>query len=115
MTGGSILISFSKPFEEQSSESGESGKSEFSIHIFIVDNFVNKVVSPRTGGSSSHIREGKDNSFPMARKFCGSCFEVKPELANERFSLVEVSSEDVGGIGFEFLINDNRWCRQWWQ
>src|SRR6202453_1704707 len=118
MTGSSVLVSFSEPFNKQSCKVSETEKSEFSIHIVIVNDFVNKIVGPRTGGSFSHIREGKDNSFPMIRKFRGSCFEVKPELVNEWFSLVEVSSEDVRGIGFELLINSDWWCRRcrrrWW-
>src|ERR1700677_2860272 len=104
MMSGSVLVSFSKTFKEKSSKLGESDKSEFSIHIVIVDHFVNKVVGPRTSSSSFYIREGKDNSFPRTRKFCGSCFEIKPELVNERFGLVEVSSENVGGIGLELLV-----------
>src|ERR1700677_3626374 len=117
MTGSSVLVSFSEPFNKQSCKVSETEKSEFSIHIVIVNDFVDKIVSPRTGGSSSHIREGKDNSLPRTRKFCGSCFEIKPELVNKQFSLVEVSSEDVGGFGFELLFNNNWWCRwwRWWQ
>src|ERR1700677_4708296 len=114
MMGGSVLVSFSEHFDEQGCEVGESEKSEISVHVIIIDNFINQIVGPRIGSSSSHVREGKDNSFPRGRKFCGSCFKIKPELANERFGLVEVSSENIRGIGFELLVNNDRWCRRCW-
>src|ERR1700677_1610317 len=76
--------------------------------------FIDQIVGPRTGGSSSHIGEGK-NEFPLYRGgLWTSCFEVQPELADERFRLVAISGVDIRNIGFGLLFNDDRcWqCRQ---
>src|ERR1700677_4205484 len=81
------------------------------IHVVIIVDFIDKIVGPRTGGSSSHIGEGK-NDFPLNRgELWTSCFEVKPELADEWFRLVAISGVDVGNIGFRLLFNDDR-CRR---
>src|ERR1700677_3490570 len=103
VTGGCVFVSFSETLHESGSEFGEGLKSELTIHVIVVVDFIDEIVGPRTGGSSSHIREGK-NDFPLSRReFWTSCFEVKPKLADERFRLVAISGVDVGNIGFRFL------------
>src|ERR1700677_3346355 len=100
VTGGCVFISFSETLHESGSEFGEGSKMELTIHVIVVVDFINKIVSPRTGGSSSHIGEGK-NDFPFNRgKLWAPCFKVKPELADERFRLVAISGINVGNIGF---------------
>src|SRR6202453_822018 len=76
VTGGCIFVSFSKTLHEGGSEFREGSKTELTIHVIVVVDFIDKVVSPRTGGSSSHIEEGK-NDFPLNRgELWTSCFEV---------------------------------------
>src|ERR1700677_2565897 len=111
VTGGCVFISFSETLHESGSKFRKGSKSELTIHVVVVMDFINKIVGPGTGGSSSHIREGKNN-FPLNRReFWTPCFKVKPKLADEWFRLVAISGIDIGNIGFGLLFN-NDWCRR---
>src|ERR1700677_4128905 len=108
VTGGCIFVSFSETLHESGSEFGEGLKSELTIHVVVVKDFIDDIVSPRTGVSSSHIGEGENNFLLCRRELWTSCFEVQPELADERLCLVAVSGIDIGNIGFRLLF-DNDW------
>src|ERR1700677_1989998 len=108
VTDGCVFISFSETLHESGSKFGKGSKSELTIHVVVVMDFIDKIVGPRTSGSSSHIREGK-NDFPLNRReFWTPCFEVKPELADEWFRLVAISGVDIRNIGFRLLFNNDR-------
>src|ERR1700677_2525204 len=107
VTGGCVFISFSETLHESGSEFRKDSKSELTIHVVVVVDFIDEIVGPRTSGSSSHIGEGKNN-FPLSRrKLWTPCFKVKPELANERFFLVTIPGVDIGNIGFRLLFNND--------
>src|SRR5271154_1095787 len=110
--GGCIFVSFSETLDESGSEFGKGSISELTIHVVVVKDFIDDIVSPRTGGSSSHIGEGKNDFFLCRREFWTSCFKVQPELADERLCLVAVSGIDVGDIGFRLLFNHDWRCRR---
>src|ERR1700677_4843882 len=108
--GGCIFVSFSEMLHESGSEFREGSISKLTIHVVVVKDFINDIVGPRTGGSSSHIGEGENNFLLCRREFQTSGFEVQPELADERLCLVAVSSIDVGDIGFRLLFDNDWWC-----
>src|ERR1700677_4944581 len=109
--GGCVFVSFSETFHESGSKFGKGSKTELMIHVVVVMDFVDEIVGPRTGGSSSHIGEGKNDFSFRRREFWTPCFEVEPELADEWFWFVVISGIDVGNIGFGLLFN-NDWCRR---
>src|ERR1700677_427923 len=109
---GGVFVSLSESFHESGNEQGEGQKTEITIHVIIIVNFINKIVGPRTGGSSSHIGEGKNDFPPYRGELWTSCFEVQPELADERFGLVTISGVSVGNIGLGLLFNDDRCWRR---
>src|SRR6202453_3972783 len=105
---GGVFVSLSESFHESGNEQGEGQKTEITIHVIVIVYFINKIVGPRTGGSSSHIGEGK-NDFPLyGGELWTSCFEIQPEFVDERFHLVAISGVDIGNIGFGLLFNDDR-------
>src|ERR1700677_5268201 len=109
VTCGSVFVSFSESFHESGNEQGEGQKTEITIHVIVIVNFINKVIGPRTGGSSSPIREGKNDFPPYRGELWTSCLKVQPELADERLRLVAISSVGVGNVGLGLLFNDD-WC-----
>src|SRR5271154_2091839 len=105
--GSCIFVSFSETLHESGSEFRKRSKSELTIHVVVVKDFIDDIVGPRTGGSSSHIGEGENDFLLCRREFWTSRFEVQPELMNERLCLVAVSGIDVGDIGFRLLFNND--------
>src|ERR1700677_4293093 len=95
MTGGCVFVSFSETLHESGSELGESSISELTIHVVVVMDFIDDIVGPRTGGSSSHIGEGKNDFSLSRREFWIPCFEVEPELVDKQFCLVAISGVDI--------------------
>ena len=76
MTGSCILVSLTESFQEKASERGVSREHEQAVHVVVIRDLVNDMVGPRASGSSSHIREGK-NDFLLCRwELWTSCFEV---------------------------------------
>ena len=65
------------------------------------------MVGPRASSSSSHVREGKDNSAPLSREFGVVRFKIEHELAKEGFRFRNVSGIIVQNLRFEFLILNN--------
>src|ERR1700677_567721 len=83
--GSCVFVSFSETLHESGSEFGEGSIFELTIHVIVVMDFIDDIVGPRTGGSSSYIGEGEDD-FPLCgREFRTPSFEVEPELADEWF------------------------------
>src|ERR1700677_759303 len=109
---GGVFVSFSESFHECGNEQGEGKKAEITIHVIVIVNLVNKVVGPRTGGSSSHIGEGKNDFPPYGGELWTSCFEVQPELVDEGFRLVAISCVGIGNISLGLLFNDDRCSRR---
>src|ERR1700677_4386188 len=112
VTSGGVFVSFSKTFHESGNELGEGQKTEITIHVIVIVNFINEIVGPRTGGSSSHIGEGKNDFPPYRGEFWTSCFEVQPELTDKWFRLVAISCVGIGNISLGFLFNDDRCSRR---
>src|ERR1700677_40206 len=110
--GGCIFVSFSETLHKSGSEFGEGSIPELTIHVVVVKDFIDDIVGPRTGGSSSHIGEGEDDFLLCRREFRTSCFEVQQELADERLCLVAVSGIYVGDIGFRLLFDNDWWCQR---
>src|ERR1700677_1771312 len=91
MMGGSIFISFTESFQEEARERGKSGEHERAVHVVVISDFINDMIGPRASGSSSHVREGKNDFFPLSGKFSVTRFKVKFQLSKESFCSFKVS------------------------
>src|SRR6202453_3878514 len=101
MTGGSIFISFTESFQEEVSERGKGGEHERVVHVVVISDFINDMIGPRASGSSSHVREGKNDFFLLSGKFGVARFKVKFQLSKESFRFLNVSGVIVQNFCFE--------------
>src|ERR1700677_4710311 len=113
MTGGYVFISFTESFQEKASERGVSGEHERAVHVVVIRDLVNDIIGPEASGSSSHVREGKNNLFLLSGKFGIARFKVKLQLSKEGFCLFDFSSVIVWNLCFEFVVFVDRspWMR----